>query len=414
MRRWIGLAIAGGILCLAPLALKAQDKGPEGDSEELAKVKAGGFQKKVTPPALTDVKLGQLRVADDGAIAPAHGGRVARLTLDPNLQRYAEKILKAGQMPEGAIVLTEVKTGRVLVYASHVENGAHRDLCVEANAPAASVFKIVTCTALVDHAQLTPETQQCYWGGEHRLEASNLIDDPKRDKQCATLAEAMGRSLNTVVARLASKHLDATKLNATAKSMGFGDPMAFDVPVAPNTIALPEDNLGFARTAAGFWNTTLSPIGAAQLAMTVANRGVVVQPYIIDSITDPTQGLIYKAPIRRIVGRATRPETADAITKMMEATVTDGTGFKVFHDGAARPFLPNIPVAGKTGTLMKQSTDQFYTWFVGFAPSRAPEVAVSVLAVNHATWRVKANLLAREVLQAYFAARGAPGVAAPR
>jgi penicillin-binding protein A len=429
MRRWIGLAVAGGILCLAPLLLRTGEGARADDGgEELAKAKSSGYSKNVTPPPLTGVDLAKISLGDEGATAPAHENRVAHLTIDPELQRYAEKALRAGGLSEASIVLTETRTGRVLVYASYVEKGPPRDLAVEAQAPAASVFKIVTGSALVDHAQLTPETKQCYWGGEHKLDAANLVDDPRRDKWCATLAEAMGRSLNTVIARLSSKHLDQAKLLKTATALGFGEPMAFDVPVQPNTINLPDDPLGFARTSAGFWNTTLSPIGGAQLAMTIANHGVVVKPFVVERVVDrgepradgkpdkkpPKETLLYRAPQRQVLGRAIRSETADSVMRMMEATVSDGTGFKAFHDSAARPYLPNIAVAGKTGTLTRQSTDQFYTWFVGFAPSRAAEVAVSVLVINHATWRVKANLVARQVLQAYFAKKGAPGVQPPR
>lgn len=414
MRRWIGLAIAGGILCLAPLMLNPNEGARADDSAELVKARANGFTKKVDPTPMVDLNLASLQVTDAGATAPAHAGRVAHLTVDPNLQRQAEKALKAGQIPEAAIVMIDVKTGRILAYANHVEHGPRRDLIVEAKAPAASVFKIITATSLVEHAHLTPETKQCYWGGEHKVDAANLVENPERDKWCSTISEAMGRSLNTVFARLALKHLDRDKLGQTARSYGFNQSPVFDVPVAPHTLELPENSLEFARTSAGFWNSTLSPLAAAQLALTVANRGVVIKPYVVDRVTDPAEGLIYKAPVRTVLGRATRPETADALTVMMESTVADGTGFKAFHDGAARPYLPSIPVAGKTGTLIKQSSDQFYTWFVGFAPSRNPEVAFAVLAINKTTWRVKANTVARQVLQAYFAARGAPGVTAPK
>lgn len=412
-------------MCLAPLWLRERG-GASGDdaSEELAKAKSNTYSKKVTPPPLTDVDLLKINASNEGATAPAHGGRVAQLTVDPVLQRYAEKLMRAAELPEGAVVLTDVRTGRVLVYANHVLNGPARDLCAEAKAPAASVFKLVTSAALVDHAQLTPETKQCYWGGEHKLEAKHLVDDPQKDKWCATLSDAVGRSLNTVIARLASKHLDRDKLSLTAKSLGFGRSMSFDVPVQDNEISLPEDDLGFARTAAGFWNTTLSPIAGAQLAMTIANRGVVVKPYVVERVIDAKtdlkdpkaldKALLYRASQRQILGRALRPETADAVAKMMVATVSDGTAYKAFHDNAGRPFLPNISVAGKTGTLTRQASDQFYTWFVGFAPSRSPEVAVSVLAINSTTWRVKANTIARQVLQAYFARKGSPGVPMPK
>lgn len=417
MRRWIGLALAGGVLCLAPWVLRTTGTTPDADADDpLAKAKAAeqGYSKAVTPPPLTSVDLTHLKVEDSGVTAPAHGNRTATLTIQPTLQRLAEKILKTNGIPEAAVVMTEVSTGRVLVYASHVEKGPQRDLCVEATAPAASVFKIITASTLFEVAGLTPDTRQCYWGGEQKLEMANLIDDPKKDRWCATVSEAMGRSLNTVFARLALKNLQPPKIVSMAHNYGFGEPFAFDVPVAQGTINMPEDQLGFARTSAGFWNTTMSPVMAAELVATVANRGNVVKPYVVEKVTDENKTLLYRAANRTVLRRAIKAETADAVTKTLEAAVTDGTCYKAFHDTAGRPFLPNISVAGKTGTLTRNETEQFYTWFAGFAPSRAPEVAISVLVVNTATWRVKANTVAREMLRAYFAQKDTPGVSMPK
>ena len=91
---------------------------------------------------------------------------------------------------------------------------------------------------------------------------------------------------------------------------------------------------------------------------------------------------------------------------MMVQTVASGSAFKSFHD--ARPveactLAPGVQVAGKTGTLTDHAQDRHYTWFVGFAPSEEPEVAVSVLVVNTPIWQVKAADIARDVLRAYFA-----------
>ena len=122
---------------------------------------------------------------------------------------------------------------------------------------------------------------------------------------------------------------------------------------------------------------------------------------------------LHKGASRQVLSRAESPEVAAAVTRMMEATVSDGTSFKAFHDGAGREYLPGVSVAGKTGTLTKQQTDQFFTWFVGFAPSQKPEVAIAVLAVNKSTWKTKANTVARQMLQAYFAEKGFAGVKPP-
>jgi penicillin-binding protein A len=370
----------------------------------------------VPPPnalaPLSGVDLTKIALHEDGATAPAPLGRVAHLTLNPQLQRATQRMLREFAVPEAAVVVLDLSEGKVLVWASHVEKGPSRDLCVESKAPAASVFKIVTAAALVETAGLPPDTRQCYSGGESRITSIDLVDDPKRDRWCATLGEAMGRSVNTVFARLAVKNLTPPTLTSMAQAFGFGEVQPFDVPVGVSDVHIPEDRLGFARTAAGFWNTTLSPLEGAMIAATVANRGETLRPVLVESVTDAS-GTLYQAPNRAILRRTIRPETAAALTAMMETTTSNGTSHRAFRDLEGRAFLPNISVAGKTGSLIRAETQQFYTWFVGFAPSRSPEIAVSVLAVNTPTWRAKANVIARDVLRAYFASRGASGVTRP-
>src|SRR5262249_35152327 len=105
---------------------------------------------------------------------------------------------------------------------------------------------------------------------------------------------------------------------------------------------------------------------------------------------------------------------AAALTAMMETTVDGGTSYRSFHDKTGRAYLPDIRVAGKTGTLTKPVPEgPYYTWFVGFAPSRKPEVAISVLVANGMKWRVKATNVACDMLRVYFADKGVEGVTDP-
>jgi cell division protein FtsI/penicillin-binding protein 2 len=430
MRPWlISLAALGLALALPPLA----------KSRGLAKGAATGAVPALAitpiaaPPAsappdvplppqsgrglLAGLDLVHIGLDDEGASAPADGRRIAHLTLDPDLQTTARSILSSYRLPEAAIVMLDPETGEVLAYASHVEQGEPRDLCVEATAPAASVFKIVTASALVETAGLSPDTRQCYSGGEQRILSSDLVDDPLRDRWCVTIAGAMGRSVNAVFARLAQKHLTPAVLEETARSLGFGEPIPFDVPVAPSAITVPHDGLGFARTAAGFWNTTLSPLHAAWVSAAIERGGESVRPYIVREIQSPDGPAIRIAPTKTS-RRVVTPAAAEALTTMLEHTVSEGTSFRAFHDAKGAPFLPSIIVAGKTGTLSDDRAHHFYTWFTGFAPSHPVEgvrpIAIAVLVVNDPTWRVKANVVAREMLQAYFASRKAAGVAYPK
>jgi cell division protein FtsI/penicillin-binding protein 2 len=427
MRRKVLLAALGVSLLLVTIAVgcrvgHAPLTGPpaaDGDTPSLSHASrtaaSAGESSEADRPPIAGLDLLHVAAADGRTTAPAAGG-TAELTLDAELERVSLGLMAAHHLPEAAIVLMDVATGRLLVYASHVDKGTPRDLCSEATAPSASVFKVVTAAALVEDAHLAAETKQCYSGGEQRISSVDLVDDPQRDRWCTTLAGAMGRSINTVFARLARQHLSPGQLDAMARRFGYGQPLSFDVPVQPSALHVPAEPLEFARTAAGFWNTTLSPLEAAEISATVAREGEAVRPSVVDRVVSgdtPIWSAPDAPPTRHVVAR----ETALQLTVMMEQTVAEGTSWRAFHDARGAAFLPGISVAGKTGTLTDAETKRYYTWFTGFAPSRpvagVPTVAVAVLVVNGPSWQVKANVLARDVLRAYFAAHGAVGVTRP-
>ncbi|MFO0586176.1 MAG: penicillin-binding transpeptidase domain-containing protein [Polyangiaceae bacterium] len=418
MRQWIAIGAAVGLVAVTlPMLRKQDDK----ISSMLAKANivaaaTGGpvVTREVTPPPLEAVDLTRIDDRGDVATAPGFGTRKVELTLNPKYQRAALGFLREGHVPEGAVVMTDIKTGRVLVWASYVMDGTMHDVASEATAPSASVFKVVTGSALIE-AGLPASTRVCYSGGEHAIKASDLVENKKRDKWCATMGQAMGRSLNAVFARLADKNLTKDKLTNMANRLGWGQDLPFDVKVAQSALNFPDDQLGFARTAAGFWNTTLSPFQAANLATTMANGGEMIRLSIVSSVKDDA-GEIYHGPTaRQVIRRAIEPSIATQVTSMMEQTVDNGTSYKSFHDRNGKSYLPDIRVAGKTGTLTKPVAEgPFYTWWIGFAPSNKPEVALSVLVANRPKWRVKATNIASDMLRVYFADKKAPGVSDPR
>lgn len=364
----------------------------------------------VTPPPLHEVDLARVDVRGDVAVAPAYGDRMADLTIVPKYQRAANRLLREGAVAEGAIVMTDVKTGRVLVWANYSEEAPLHDIVSESLAPSASVFKIVTSSALIEKG-IGPSTRECYHGGKSRIEDSDFPRDEKRDKWCATMGEALGRSLNVVFARLAYEHLDKDDLTSIATRYGWNRDVPFDVPIEKSRTDFPEEPFELARSAAGFWHTTMSPFQAVNLATTVANGGEQIQLYAVDRVYD-SQGDIYRGPTERVVlGRAVEEKTARAVGEMMQNTVESGTSFKSFHDRAGRAYIPDIRIAGKTGTL--EGKGYLFTWWVGFAPSDDPEVAVSVLVANRGDWRVKGTEVANDILRVYFADKGRKGVTDP-
>jgi cell division protein FtsI/penicillin-binding protein 2 len=348
-------------------------------------------------PAAAAPGLRALRIAGDAAFALVGASRKpARLTLDPDLQRAAERLLARAGAPEAAIVASDVRTGRILVWASRGD----RDYVATPLAPSASLFKIVTAAALLEGGQVTPATRACYTGGERAITRREL---EARGAACTTFGEALGRSINAVFARLASRHLDAAGLQRKAKDLGFAGEVPIDVPVLASEVDVPEDPLGLARAAAGFWNGRLTPLGALFAMQTIANDGERVRLTLLDTPSGPR---------RVVVGRGLGAREARALRQMLQVTTRRGTCARAFRRPDGSRALGSIPVAAKTGTLVgaipqagKGAPARMFSWFASFAPADRPEIAVAVLLSNGLRWRTKANVVGRELLEAYFHGR---------
>lgn len=335
----------------------------------------------------------------------ADGTRI-RLTLEPELQQTADRLLRRYELPYASIVLLSVRTGRVLVMAgySKADPGlTPRQLALQAWAPAASVFKLVTAAALIERNKARPMTRVCYHGGLRRLTAANLSDDPKKDTTCHTLADAVGMSLNLVVGKLARKRLSRNELLDTANRFGWNAAIDFDLSLRPSLASIPAEEIPRARVAAGFWHTTLSPLHGALVAQALANGGVMVRPQLIDEIRRP-DGRKVQLP-ERWRKQVVTPFTAKVVGRMMVLTTTVGTARDGFYDRRGRAYLPTVKVAAKTGTLTRKTPPLDYNWLVGFAPFDRPQVAFAILLGNQPRWRTKPHFLARQLLQAVFARR---------
>jgi cell division protein FtsI/penicillin-binding protein 2 len=346
---------------------------------------------------------------EDGASARLENGASAELSLEPKLQVLAERLLVRSRAIEGAALLLDPKSGRVLAFAEVPGKGRPKGSVIfNTRIPAASVFKLVTTTALLEEGGVTPALSVCTWGGNHGIERRHL-DKPKRGRSvCAPFGVALGHSRNAVYAQLATHRLSRSELMQTARRLGFNQKAAFDANVFVGHLSLPYNDLEFARAAAGFRGSSLSPIGAAHLASIVANGGVATRLRIVKS-----SGEFVAPEGAEVIGRVMKATTAHALTRMMEVTVREGTSKDAFHDKDGRSYFGNMRVAGKTGTLQSSEKGSTTSWFTGFAPSRQPEVVVTVLLSNGKVWHEKANEVARDLLRGYFHARGRRGIGDP-
>jgi len=328
--------------------------------------------------------LGRARLRRDGRlVVPGPQGEEA-LTIDPSLQEQLTRIMKDYQVPYGAAVVLEPSTGRVLALAEHSQAQPDmRGLTTRAVFPAASIFKIVTGSALLE-AGVSPFEEACFHGGKRRL-SERLLEDSERDGACYSLADAMGKSANVVFAKLTKKYLAADALRRMAARLRFNRPISFPIPTDISLASIPDEEFGLAEAGAGFGDVYLSPLHGAALAAASAT-GVWRDPVLFEHSPDAPQ-----PPPEQVLS----PEVQRALTGMLEQTVTNGTARRIFRERAFRV----EGAVGKTGTLADKNPFRDYSWFVGFAPKDNPRVAVATVIVNDPLWRIRATWLGREAMR---------------
>jgi peptidoglycan glycosyltransferase len=209
--------------------------------------------------------------------------------------------------------------------------------------------------------------------------SSGEIDNEGRSCGSDTIPfeQAMAQSCNTTFAQLGVE-LGGDALRERAEAFGFNQHYLDDI--APQAISnFPDDATEpeAGQSAIGQFEVQASPLQMAMVAAGIANQGVVMRPYIVDSIQSPELETLKQTEPDEL-GRAVSDETANGLTQLMVATV-EGTSNGV--GGTASPAaIPGVTVAGKTGTAQSGQADvPPYAWFVSFAPAQDPEVAVAVM-----------------------------------
>ncbi len=297
----LGLTLAGPLLGSA--------NGPNRAPRPTAtRAQAETTTRHARPRVVPGVNIAERRLEDDAYVVDTARGETAFLSLDAGLQQHLEAYFARYEVPEAGLVAMDPTTGRVLAYINHRgRDTAAADMATSSGPPAASVFKIITGAALLDAGVRSTE-RVCYHGGESRLGLGHLDFNPETDRTCATLAEAMGGSLNAVFARLSDQHLNPATMERYGQAFGFGQTLPFDLASSPSALEVPTDRLEFARASAGFWHSHLSPLHGALIASTIANGGAMPRAGVVDRLVDGEGHVTHRfesGTYRQVIGRET-------------------------------------------------------------------------------------------------------------
>ncbi len=324
-------------------------------------------------------------------------------TIDPKLQKTMESLFKSYSPDYGAFVALDAVTGKVLSLISYSrESGMSGNLALKASFPSASVFKVVTATAAIESRKIAPETVIPFNGRNHTLYKGQILkSNITRWTHFITFKEAFAHSINTVFGKVGAFTVGQSGLKTYADRFGFNRKIAADLPVQEGRAPIPQDAWGLAETASGYTiENTMSPILGALIAAAVANNGVMMEPFVVQSLTKSDGSHVYSgAP--KVAGVTMDTSTAHQLRTLMKETVLHGTSRSSFR-GFFKSSFALLDVGGKTGSLTGYDPKGKYDWFVGYAGSANHKIAIAALTIHEKQWRVKSSYLARRAIESFY------------
>ncbi|MDF2826470.1 MAG: pbpA [Mycobacterium sp.] len=353
----------------------------------------------------SDQRLFGRRLADFFTGRDPRGGNVDT-TIVPRVQQAGWDAMQQGCNDgpcAGAVVALEPSTGKILALVSSPSFDpnqlATHDVAKQAEAweqlrddpnspltnraiseryPPGSTFKVVTTAAALESgidvgAPLTAAPSIPLPDSTATL--ANYGNNPCGSGQTASLQEAFARSCNTAFVQLGLR-LGSEPLRKAAESFGLDDPPpAIPLQVVESTVGPIADRAALGMTSIGQKDVAMTPLQNAGIAATVANGGVTMKPYLVDSLKGPDlTSISTTAPEQQ--QRAVSPQVAAKLTDLMVAAEQNTN-----QKGA----ISGVQIASKTGTA-EHGTDPRNTpphaWYIAFAPAKDPKVAVAVLVEN--------------------------------
>ena len=353
-----------------------------------------------------DSRLFVNRVLDMLSNDEPKGGSV-ELTLNREAQDAAYDGLEAlGEGVEGAAVALEPSTGRILAMVSSPNFNPNRlashDLgdvtkaydelntdeaqpllnrAIQTTLPPGSTFKLVTAAAAMENKGYDADSLV---PGGAALDVPQTTHDINNESggSCGgeriTLTRALEVSCNVSFGWLGLQ-LSDDEMREQAERFGFGQHYLDEL--SPQAVSVfPEelDEPQRALSAIGQYDVRATPLQMAMVAAGIANGGVVMKPYLVDEILSPDLDVLPRTDPEEL-SKAVSSLTASELTKMMVAVVDNGTG--------TNAQIPDVQVAGKTGTAQSLGERPPYAWFVSFAPADDPKIAVAVLVESSNTGR---------------------------
>lgn len=315
----------------------------------------------------------------------------------------------------GAVVVMEPDTGKILAMVSKPDfdpnnidevwkdaNSGNSNSSVLLNRatqglyPPGSTFKILTTLAFIRQNPKKFEEYHYNCSSEEQIFNSVTIHCYGRKIHGEEdLEQALANSCNQAYADIGTQ-LDVGKWKDMLESFLFNKSLPYTDASADSRFYLDSksDRGYIPQTAFGQGDTLITPLHNAMITAAIANGGLMMKPYIIDSIEN-YKGTRVKKFSPSSYDTLLSSDEVDTLTRYMRKVVTNGTAADYFS-GAS------YEAAGKTGTAEYANGNHDYSWFVGFSNVDNPDVVVSVVVEESDVNGIKASAVARKVFDSYY------------
>ncbi|MDE2019479.1 MAG: penicillin-binding protein 2 [Patescibacteria group bacterium] len=305
------------------------------------------------------------------------------LTIDPNIQLQAEKILNATIEQNGAtggsFIVEDPRTGKILAMGATPDFDPNNygsssianflNPTVESVYEPGSIFKVLTMAAGIDAGKITPDTtynDKGYVNVDHAHITNYNLSEHGPYGPGTTMTEVIEYSINTG-AIFAENQIGNSTFASYIKKFGFGSLTGIDLPGEvkgdlgqlenPKSPQVDFDTIAYGQGVA------VTPIELISSIAAIANGGVMMRPYL--------NAALQPQPISRTISTTTAAE----VTQMMVAAVDKVPG---------APAIKGYSIGGKTGSAFLPDlvhggyTNKLVDSYVGFGPASNPEFVILI------------------------------------
>lgn len=331
-----------------------------------------------------------IRIPDSAVISQkARNGGTLQLTIDTNLQYFAQQVLANAVNYEradyGTALVVEVKTGKLLVAAEAPtvdpndpgasDEADRQSRIFNSTYEPGSTMKTITAATAIDTGVATVGTKVEAPFKVHMPWGTWIKDSEKHETLHLTLAGILRDSSNTGIMQIGKLNTRAERFDYM-KRFGLGKKTTIDMAgESGGTLGNPKTWDDQTNLSSMFGQgIAVTPIQMAYAYQAIANKGVRLQPQLFESCT-AADGSVTNFPVGeavRVVSETTARDTVD----MLEKVVEQG------HIGRTAA-VAGYRVGGKSGTAQTLDGNRYGNLyaisFIGMAPAEDPQYVVAVM-----------------------------------